>query len=41
MRRGSQGDRSKAGLAPRPGQEGCCTVLLSEYVSSEEGDAGM
>ena len=41
VRRGSQGDRSKGGSAPRPGREGCCTALLSQCVSSEEGDAGM
>ena len=30
VRRGSQGDRSKAGSAPRPGREGYCTALLQE-----------
>ena len=41
VHRGSQGDCSKVGSAPRPGREGCCTALLSQCVSSEEGDAGM
>ena len=30
VRRGSQGDRSKAGSAPRPGREGYCSALLQE-----------
>lgn len=30
VRRGSQGDRSKAGSAPRPRREGYCTALLQE-----------